>query len=162
MFSIITIASSTTKPVEIVSAMSVRLFREKPSRYIAPKVPTSESGTATLGMTVPTAVRRKRKMTMTTRPIVSISSNSTSRTEARIVVVRSVRIETFTAEGSDARSWGRSLLTRSTTAMMFAPGWRWMFTMTAGVRFIQAACFTFSAESTTAATSERWTGAPFR
>ena len=105
-----TIASSTTKPVEIVSAISVRLFRLKPSRYITPNVPTSESGTATLGMTVAAAVRRKRKMTMTTRPMVSISSNSTSWTEARIVVVRSVRIETFTAEGSEARSCGQERL----------------------------------------------------
>ena len=32
MFSIITIASSTTKPVEIVSAISVRLLIEKPAR----------------------------------------------------------------------------------------------------------------------------------
>ena len=79
-----------------------------------------------------------------------------------MVVVRSVRMSTFTAEGSDARSWGRSALIRSTTAMMLAPGWRWMFMMTAGTRFIQAACFTFSAPSTTAATSESRTGAPLR
>ena len=35
MFSIMTIASSTTNPVEIVSAISVRLFRLNPIRYIA-------------------------------------------------------------------------------------------------------------------------------
>ncbi len=52
MFSIITIASSTTKPVAMVSAISVRLLIEKPARYITPNVPTSDSGTATLGMTV--------------------------------------------------------------------------------------------------------------
>ena len=50
---------------------------------------------------------------------------------------------------------------RSTTLMMLAPGWRWMFTMTAGLSFIQAACFTFSAPSITSATSARRTGAPF-
>ncbi len=37
MFSIMTMASSTTKPVEMVSAMSERLFRLKPSKYITPK-----------------------------------------------------------------------------------------------------------------------------
>ena len=94
MFSIITMASSTTKPVEIVSAISERLSSEYPSRYITPNVPTSDSGTATLGMIVAARLRRNRKMTMTTRPTVSISSNCTSSTEARIVVVRSVRIET--------------------------------------------------------------------
>ena len=156
-----TIASSTTKPVEIVSAMSVRLFRLYPSRYMTPNVPTSESGTATLGITVAASVRRKRKMTSTTSAIVSISSNSPSSTEARIVVVRSVRIRTSIEDGSDAWSCGRRRLMRSTTAMMLAPGCRWMFTRTAGVVSIHAACFTFSAASITRATSERWTGAPF-
>ncbi len=52
MFSIITIASSTTKPVEIVSAINVRLFRLNPIRYMTPKVPTSDNGTAAAGMTV--------------------------------------------------------------------------------------------------------------
>src|SRR3984957_11051834 len=49
-FSIITIASSTTNPVEIVSAINVRLFRLYPARYITPNVPTSDNGTATLGI----------------------------------------------------------------------------------------------------------------
>ena len=128
---------------------------------MTPNVPTSDSGTATLGMMVAATVRRKRKITMTTSAMTSISSNSTSWTEARIVVVRSVRIATSMAEGSDARSCGRSCLTRSTTAMMFAPGWRWMFRITAGTSFIQAACFRFSVSSMTLAMSERWMGEPF-
>jgi hypothetical protein len=37
-----------------------------------------------------------------------------------------------------------------------------MFTSTAGSAFIQAACLTFSASSTTSATSMIRTGAPFR
>ncbi len=49
MFSSTTMASSTTKPVATVSAMSERLSRVKPAKYITMKVPTSESGTATLG-----------------------------------------------------------------------------------------------------------------
>ena len=52
MFSIMTMASSTTKPVAMVSAISVRLLIEKPARYMTPNVPTSDSGTATLGMIV--------------------------------------------------------------------------------------------------------------
>src|SRR2546425_631710 len=99
MFSIITIASSTTKPVEMVSAMRDRLSRLKPSRYITPNVPTSDSGTATLGMMVALRLRRKRNSTITTSATVSISSNFTSRTEARIVVVRSVRTATWTEGG---------------------------------------------------------------
>ena len=50
MFSIMTIASSTTNPVEIVSAINVRLFRLNPIRYIAANVPISDRGTAAAGM----------------------------------------------------------------------------------------------------------------
>ncbi|CRO42713.1 hypothetical protein PAERUG_E10_London_26_VIM_2_06_13_02639 [Pseudomonas aeruginosa] len=52
MFSTMTIASSTTKPVAMVSAIRVRLLIEKPDRYITPKVPISDSGTAKLGIRV--------------------------------------------------------------------------------------------------------------
>ena len=50
--------------------------------YITANVPTSDSGTATLGMMVADRLRRNRKMTITTSPMVSISSNSTSFTDA--------------------------------------------------------------------------------
>src|SRR5437867_8633663 len=105
MFSIITMASSTTKPVEIVNAIKVRLFRLNPSRYITPKVPTSDKGTATLGIMLAESVRKKRNITSTTRATVSINSNCTSLTEARIVVVRSVSTDTCTEDGKEAVSW---------------------------------------------------------
>src|SRR5438874_2237759 len=73
MFSIITIASSTTKPVEIVSAMRERLSRLYPSSYVTPKVPTIERGTATLGMMVADGLRRKRNSTITTSVAVPLS-----------------------------------------------------------------------------------------
>jgi len=118
-----------------------------------------ERGTATLGITVAAKFRRNRKITITTSPMVSISSNCTSSTDARMVTVRSVSVVISTAGGSEALSCGSSCLTRSTTSMMLAPGCRWMFTMTAGVVFIHAAWRTFSAASTTSATSDRCTGA---
>ena len=129
---------------------------------MTPNVPTSESGTATLGMMVAETLRRKRKITITTSAMVSISSNCTSLTEARMVVVRSVSTCTLIACGSEAFNCGSSCSMRSTTLMMLAPGWRWMFRITAGVVFIQAACWLFSAPSTTVATSEKRTGAPLR
>ena len=49
IFSSTTIASSTTKPVAIVSAISDRLLSYKPHRYMTPNVPISDTGTATLG-----------------------------------------------------------------------------------------------------------------
>jgi len=74
MFSIMTMASSTTNPVEMVNAMSVRLLRVYPSRYITPNVPTIESGTATLGMTVARQFLRKKKITMITSTMVNANS----------------------------------------------------------------------------------------
>src|SRR5579862_9320412 len=162
MFSIMTIASSTTKPVEMVSAISVRLLRLNPNAYIAAKVPTRESGTATLGMIVAAKVRRNTKMTATTSATHSISSNSTSDTDARTVVVRSVSTAILMIGGMVARSFGSSALMLSTTLMMLAPGWRWMFTITAGTLFIQADSSLFSTPSTTFDTSLSMTGAPFR
>ena len=49
MFSTTTMASSTTKPTAMVSAISDRLSRLKLSRYIAADEPSSASGTVTLG-----------------------------------------------------------------------------------------------------------------
>src|SRR4029434_4421449 len=139
MFSIITMASSTTKPVEIVSAISVRLLRLWPSRYITAKVPTIDNGTAALGMIVADGVRRKMKITATTSAIVRSKENSTSLTDARMVLVRSVNTVTLIEAGRDSVHVGSSALMRSTTVMMLAPGCRWTFRMTAGIRFIVAA-----------------------
>ena len=51
--------------------------------------------------------------------------------------------------GMVARSFGNSALMLSTTLMMLAPGWRWMFTITAGTLFIQADSWVFSTPSIT-------------
>ncbi len=79
-----------------------------------------------------------------------------------MVLVRSVRMVTSTDWGSEAVSCGSSPLMRSTTEMMLAPGCRWMFMITAGVRFIHAAWRRFSASSFTTATSESVMGALLR
>src|SRR5207237_4122888 len=47
MFSIMTMASSTTKPTETASAISVRLLTEKPAHHMAAHVPASDKGTVT-------------------------------------------------------------------------------------------------------------------
>ena len=161
MFSIITIASSTTKPVAMVSAISVRLLIEKPARYITPKVPTSDSGTATPGMMVAGTLRRKTKITITTSATASSSSNSTSRTEARMVVVRSVSNCTLTEAGSAFCNCGSRALMRSTTSITLAPGWRWMLSTMAGLSLAQAARRLFSGPSMMLATSVMRIGAPF-
>src|SRR5580692_11446314 len=104
-----TMASSTTKPVEMVSAISDKLSRLKPSRYITAKVPISDSGTDRLGMMVAGTLRRNRNITSTTSATASDNSNCTSFTEARIVLVRSVSTVTSTLLGSDVRMVGNNL-----------------------------------------------------
>ena len=56
-----TMASSTTNPVEIVSAIKVRLFRLNPNRYMTPNVPTNDNGTAAAGITVADKRPKKQK-----------------------------------------------------------------------------------------------------
>ena len=99
MFSTTTMASSTTKPTEMVSAISDRLSRLKPSTYIAPHEPSSASGTVMLGMSVAQTLRRNSRITMTTSAQVRPSVNSTSRTDARMVTVRSRMVSTLMAGG---------------------------------------------------------------
>ena len=86
MFSIMTMASSTTKPVPMVSAISDRLSSEKPQNHITPKVAISDSGSATPAMIVARIVRRNSSTTSTTRTTLSTSVNCTSWIEARIVL----------------------------------------------------------------------------
>ena len=68
--------------------------------------PSSASGTVMLGIMVAQKLRRNRRMTITTRAMVSPSVNSTSATEARMVVVRSRMVFTSIAGGIRAVSCG--------------------------------------------------------
>ena len=161
MFSITTMASSTTKPVAMVRDINDRLSSEKPSRYIAAIVPTRDSGTERLGMIVAGTLRRKTKITPTTSTMARPSSYSTSSTEARMVVVRSVSGVISIPGGRSCLSCGRMRRTLSTTPMTLAPGWRCTFRIRAGVPFDHAASWLFSAPSTTVATSRTRIGPLF-
>lgn len=112
-------------------------------------------------MTVAGTLRRNRKITITTSAMASISSNCTSETDARMVVVRSVSSDTSTLPGRVSLSVGSSALARLTTSITLAPGWRCTFRMMAGVVLAHAASLVFSAPSTICATSVRRMGAPF-
>ena len=124
MFSSMTIASSTTKPTDSASASSVMLLMEKPNAYIAAKVPISDTGTASEGMMVADALRKNRKITMTTRITEIIRWNCTSATESRIDKERSRMNCISTAAGIWARNAGNRSRTASTTATVLASGWR--------------------------------------
>src|SRR6185437_2126149 len=162
IFSIITIASSTTKPTEMVSAISERLSRLYPIRYITPVVITSASGTVTLGMIVAQAVRRNRKITSTTRPTVIAIVNSTSSTEAWIVSERSETRLTWTVGGIDAIRLGIIALIWLTTWIVFAPAARRISSSSVRLSPYQAPVRGYCDELTTSPMSLTWTGAPLR
>ena len=162
MFSIMTIASSTTKPVAMVSAISERLSSEKPQSAITAKVPTIESGSATAGISVARGLRRKSQMVITTSTTASARVNCTSRTEARIVSVRSDTIESCAPGGSARSSSGSCARMPSTVWTMLAPGWRCTSTRTAWRPSNQAPFSVFSRSSSAWPMSRRRTGAPLR
>ena len=124
MFSSTMMASSTTKPAAIAIAISDRLLRLKPSRYMPPKVPISDTGTATAATKPARADRRNAKVTSTTRMTLAISACSTSRSEARMVIVRSLTTCRSTSLGSAACNSGRTALIWSTVSMTLALGCR--------------------------------------
>src|SRR5262249_6439159 len=107
IFSSITIASSTTKPTDKVSASSVMLLMEKPKAYIAANVPTSETGTARAGMMVADTLRRKRKITMMTSAMAMPRVSCTSTTAARIDNERSNNGSILIDGGTCARMVGK-------------------------------------------------------
>ena len=131
IFSNMTMASSTTKPVAMVNAISVRLFNEKPNTYITAKVPISDKGTTTDGIKVAVIRFKNKNVTNTTKATANTNSNCTSLTAARMVCVRSVSTLTSRLAGKLAIMLGNNASTRSTTSITLAPGWRWIFSNTA-------------------------------
>ena len=71
MFSSITMASSTTRPIASTNASSVSVLIVKPNAYISPNAPISDTGIVTMGISVARSDRRKKKITRTTSAIAS-------------------------------------------------------------------------------------------
>ena len=88
-----------------------------------------------LGISVVRTLRRNTNTTMITSPIEIAMVRCTSLTDARIVVVRSLRIIISIDAGIEAFSCGSTARMRSTVSTIFAPGCRLMNTITAGFRF---------------------------
>ena len=114
-----------------------------------------------LGIIVAQALRKKRKITITTSATVNSSVNSISLTDARMVVVRSKSVLSVTEGGIEARNSGSSALMRSTVSIMLAPGCRPMPITTAGLPFAYPELRRSSIPSVTFAMSLSRTGAPF-
>jgi hypothetical protein len=120
MFSIMTMASSTTKPTDTASAISDRLLIENPATHIAAQVPASASGTEMPAAMVGVIRRTNTNTTSMTRNAVASSVHSISSTLARMVPVRSERMEISTPPGIHCLSSGNSAFTRSTVSMTLA------------------------------------------
>ena len=161
MFSIITIASSTTKPTATVIAIRDRLSTEKPQNHMAPNVPASESGTATAAAAVEDTRRRNRKTTIITRPMEMANVICKSRMDARMVVERSDMIEKLTPAGIHLRSSGRTSFTPSIVSMILAVASLVTLMMTAGWPLYQPAVRLLRTPGVTVATSPTSTMRPF-
>ena len=82
MFSMTTIASSTTMPVARIRPNSVSVLMEKSISLMKPNVPTSDTGIVIAGISVLRQVWRKMKITSTTSAIASTSVFNTSAIDA--------------------------------------------------------------------------------
>ncbi len=87
MFSITTMASSTTMPVARTMAKSVSVLIEKPSRLTKAKAPISDTGMVSVGISVARQLCRNRNITRTTRPTASTSVFTTSAIDSWTTVV---------------------------------------------------------------------------
>ena len=121
MFSIITMASSTTKPTEMVSASSEKLSSAKPTNHIAASVPAIDSGTVTPAATVGTSRRMNSATTSSTSATEISRLICTSSTLARMVWVRSDRMVSLMSGGIQDLQQRQHALMRSTVSMTLAP-----------------------------------------
>jgi hypothetical protein len=99
MFSMTTIASSTTRPVASVMPNSVRVLIEKPNRLTNANVPMSDTGIVIAGINVVRQFCRNRNITRTTSPIASASVTTTSRIDSETTVVVSKATSIFNPGG---------------------------------------------------------------
>ena len=160
MFSIITIASSTTKPTEMVSAIREKLSIVNPSAHIPARVPQIDSGTVTAAARVGTSRRMNTSTTSSTSTIVTARVYCTSATLARIVSVRSVTTCRSIPGGIQALSCGSSRRMRSTVSITFASADLVTSSRIAGCLSYQAASRVLVGPSVTRATSARVSTAP--
>ncbi len=80
-FSTTTMASSTRRPMASTRPNMVRVLMEKPNAAMTPKVPSSTTGTAMVGIRVARKFCRNRYITQNTRKIASTRVCTTSSME---------------------------------------------------------------------------------
>ncbi len=92
MFSVTTIPSSTTKPVASTIPNKVNTFIENPPMYMIKKVAINEMGISIKGLMAINQLRKKKKITITTKLKEIIKVSCTSSNDLRIFLVLSIKI----------------------------------------------------------------------
>ena len=98
-FSTTTMASSTSRPIASTIANMVSMFTEKPSIASTPKVPSSTTGTAMVGIRVARKFCRNRYITTNTSTIASSRVCTTPLIDTRTNGVVSYGISAFSPAG---------------------------------------------------------------
>ncbi len=124
-------ASSTTSPAARINAISDSTLSENPNRYMTAKVPTSDTGTASAGISAVRRRPRNRNTSTMTRPTAISSVRSASCSVARITGERSMAMFRSTLPGMIACRAGSSRRMPSMVSMMLAPAWRLTISNTA-------------------------------
>ncbi len=120
MFSITTMASSTTRPVARVMPNRVRVLIENPASLTKAKVPTSDTGIVTAGMRVLRQSCRNRNMVSTTKTMARRSVSTTSTMDWLTTAVVSNAISYLSPGGKRFDRRTSSSRTSRSTAMEFA------------------------------------------
>ena len=122
MFSMTTMASSTTSPVASVMPKSVSVLIEKPSSLTNPNVPMSDTGIVIAGISVVRQFCRNRNMTSTTSAMASASVVTTSRIDSATTVVVSKATSILSPGGKRSDNLLISASTSRYTCSAFAVG----------------------------------------
>ncbi len=103
IFSVTTMASSTTNPTDKTTANIDNTLMENPARYITKNMPISEIGITNAGISVTRQFRKKKNMMATTRIKAITTVDSTSRIEALMNLVLSNATSMVTSSGRSLR-----------------------------------------------------------
>ena len=131
-FSSTMMASSTTMPIAMVSASSVKLLIEKPRKYMIANVATIDAGIASPGMIVARTFRKNTKMINTTRMAAMSNVSRASLIECVTNTDPSQAVWSFTPGGSVCWMLGSASRMLRATSMRFALDWRTTPIATAG------------------------------
>ncbi len=109
-------------PIASTRPNRLSVLIEKPSRYSAANVPTTDTGTAISGMIEARQVCRNRITTSTTSAIASSSVDTTALIESRTKIVVSYTASYFTSAGKVFCMASMLAMTWSRISSALAPG----------------------------------------